>query len=116
MSKNKLVHIEIVSKDPEKDAEFYGNVFDWKMDFMKEMNYHTFLDGAVGGGFTKPEDLAPSGMILYFETDDIPGSLAKAVENGGKVLREKTEIPTVGWYGFFTDLSGNLVGVFKGLP
>jgi len=115
MPNNKVVHIELVSKDPKKSAEFYSTVFDWETSHMEEMDYYMFQDGSVGGGFTKPEDAMPSGTVLYLNTDDIQKSLEQVVANGGTVVRDKTEIPTVGWYGLFKDLDGNLVGLFTNL-
>ena len=38
--------------------------------------------------------------------------LEKAVNLGAKKVKEKTEIPNVGWFGLFTDLDGNTIGLF----
>lgn len=38
--------------------------------------------------------------------------LEKAVELGGRKVKEKTEIPDIGWFGLFTDLDGNTIGLF----
>ena len=111
MPKNNFYHVEIVSKDPEKTSKFYSSVFDQEIKFLEEMNYFTFNDGSVGGGFTKPEDEMSSGTVLYINTDDIKKSLDQIKANGGTVIREKSEIPSVGWYGLFKDPEGNLVGL-----
>jgi len=34
------------------------------------------------------------------------------VKLGGRKVKEKTEIPNVGWVGLFTDLDGNTIGLF----
>jgi len=39
--------------------------------------------------------------------------LEKAEKLGGKKVKEKTEITGVGWFGLFTDLDGNTIGLFK---
>jgi predicted enzyme related to lactoylglutathione lyase len=31
---------------------------------------------------------------------------------GGKILTPRSEIPGMGWYGLFSDPTGNLVGLF----
>jgi len=115
MPKNKVAHFEIVAKDPEKASEFYSSVFDWETSYMEEMNYFMFADGGTGGGFTKPEDAMPAGTVLYFYIDDIPKALEQVKLSGGTVVREKTEIPGMGWYGLFKDLDGNRIGLFTRL-
>ena len=32
---------------------------------------------------------------------------------GGKIVREKSEIPNVGWMALFSDVFGNVLGLFK---
>ena len=53
-------------------------------------------------------------MFVYVATDDIDATLDKAESLGGKTVIPKTEIPNVGWFGFFTDPTGNMVGLFTG--
>ncbi len=43
---------------------------------------------------------------------DIPKILNKAKELVTKTVKEKTEIPNVEWFGLFSDLDGNIIGVF----
>ncbi len=51
-------------------------------------------------------------VYLYISTDDIDGTLAKARSLGGEIVTPRTEIPGVGWWGMFTDPTGNKVGLF----
>jgi len=44
--------------------------------------------------------------------DDIDTMLEKAVKLGAKKVKEKTEIPNIGWYSLFTDLDDNTIGLF----
>jgi len=46
--------------------------------------------------------------------DDVDATISKAKNLGGKIIKEKTEIPNIGWFGLFSDLDGNVIGVFKG--
>ena len=114
--KNKIVHVEITAKDPKKAAEFYSTVFDWETSFMEEMDYFTFNDGAVGGGFSSPQEGLPFGTVIYLNTNDVEKALSKVKANGGTEIQGKTEISTVGWFGLFKDLEGNLIGLFENLP
>lgn len=66
-----------------------------------------------GGGFMKAEMVPDtSGVVPYVEVDDIEAFLHKAVELGGKELTAKTAIPTIGWYGKFSDPDGNIIDLF----
>jgi predicted enzyme related to lactoylglutathione lyase len=51
-------------------------------------------------------------VLLYISTDDIDATLAKIEAHGGKTVVPKTEIPQVGWFGIFTDPTGNRVALF----
>ena len=115
MPKNTFAHFEIVAKDPKKATEFYSSVFDWEMRFLEDMNYFSFNEGLVGGGFTEPDEVISTGSIMHVNTDDIQKTLDLVKLNGGAIIREKTKIPTIGWYGLFKDPEGNLIGLFKSL-
>jgi len=113
MSKHPIVHIEFSADDREAAAQFYADVLGWKTTQMPEMNYATFAaEGGPGGGFNPVTEQNPAGTVLiYVATDDIEASLAKVEAAGGKTVMPKTEIPEVGWFGLFTDPTGNLVGL-----
>ncbi len=53
--------------------------------------------------------------MVYISTDDIDASLAKAESLGGKIVLPKSEIPDTGWFGFFSDPTGNVVGLYTPL-
>lgn len=114
MTKHPIVHIEFSAHDREAAGKFYTDLFSWKVEQMPEMNYATFeAEGGPGGGFNPVSQQNPAGTVLvYVSTDDIEATLTKAESLGGKTVIPKTEIPTVGWFGFFSDPTGNVVGLF----
>ena len=115
MNKHPVVHIEISAKDRVAASKFYTDLFGWKVEQMPEVNYATFETGeGPGGGFSPIGENNPAGSVLvYFDTDDIPTSLDKAVKLGGKVVIPQTEIPGMGWYAIFKDPTGNPIGLYK---
>ena len=117
MSKHPIVHIEFSAHDRKATGKFYTDLFGWKVEQMPEMNYATFeSEGGPGGGFNPVSEQNPAGTILvYVSTDDIEAALAKAESLGGKTIMPKTEIPTIGWFGIFSDPTGNVVGLFTGI-
>lgn len=118
MSKHPIVHIELSAKDLNASAQFYRQLFGWKVEHDQQFNYTTFETGeGPGGGFNPVQDNFPAGSVLvYIASEDIEADLAKVKKLGGDVVVPKTEIPGIGWFGIFSDLSGNQVGLFTGMP
>ena len=69
--------------------------------------------GGGGGGFPEVSEENPAGQVLvYIASDDIDADLKNVKKLGGKVLRENTEIPGMGWFGIFQDPTGNVLAVY----
>ena len=112
MSRHPIVHIEFSAQDCENAGKFYTKLFGWKIQQIPEMNYATFDTGSIGGGLNPVQESCPAGTVtVYVHTEDIETTLALAEKLGGKVLVPKSEIPGMGWFGFFADPTGNLVGL-----
>jgi len=119
MSAHNIVHVEIPSTDPKKNAKFYSDAFGWKLEHAPEFDYWQFRpEGGPGGGFPGTE--GPAGgkvgeVLVYIDTDDIEASLAKIESVGGKTLAPKMEIPGTGWFAFFADPSGNKLALYTSM-
>lgn len=113
--KHPIVHIELSAKDVKETSQFYAKVFDWQLEEYPDMNYTTFeAKPGTGGGFSPVSQGTPEGQVLvYINTPDLKETLEKIKANGGKVMLESMEIPTVGTMATFTDPSGNLVAVLQ---
>ena len=113
----KLIHFEIPSTDYARSKEFYEALLGWQVEVIPAMNYAMInIEGGVGGGFSSEfKPAAEHGIGLYFEVDDIPATLAKAVKLGGKQVMPKTAIGDgkMGYYGELRDPDGNLIGVWS---
>jgi predicted enzyme related to lactoylglutathione lyase len=118
MPKHNFVHIEISTRDRVAAAEFYNQLFDWKVTQVPEMDYATFETGeGPGGGFSPVNNENPAGTVLvHIQSDDIDADLARVERLGGKIVRPKSEIPGVGWWGVFKDPTGNMLALFTPLP
>lgn len=114
MTKRNIVHVEIPTADSKQSSDFYNQLFGWKITPVPDMNY-TLWEPAVGpgGGFTPiGKDSKVGDVIVYVDSDDIEADLKKVEKLGGKVLVQKTEIPQTGWFGLFTDPTGNMIAVY----
>lgn len=118
MTKHPIVHVELSSTDRHRDGKFYSDLFGWEISHMEEMNYSMFDPGSEPGGGLAPvgDNMQAGATMVHVETEDIEASLAKVVSLGGKRLVPKTEIPGMGWFALFSDLSGNTVGLYTPLP
>ena len=114
MSKRNIVHVEIPAVNVEGAGKFYESLFGWKLQHIPEMNYTMWEDGSgSGGGFPAVSEESPAGQVLvYIDSDDIEADLKKVEQLGGNVLREKTEIPGMGWFGVFQDPTGNVLAIY----
>jgi predicted enzyme related to lactoylglutathione lyase len=81
------------------------------------MNYTLFEpETGPGGGFTLVGESTKVGDVLvYVDSDDIEADLKEAEKLGGKVVMPKTEITQTGWFGVFTDPTGNVIAVYTAM-
>jgi predicted enzyme related to lactoylglutathione lyase len=114
MTSNPIDYVELSADDVEDAAKFYASLFGWKIKHMPELNYTGFeAEPGPSGGFNPVGEMHKAGEVLvYVATDDIDARLAKVEALGGKTVVPKTEIPGVGWFGIFTDPTGNRLALF----
>jgi len=117
MSKHNIVHIEIPTANAEESGKFYSQLFGWKITPVPEMNYTLFEpEAGPGGGFTMIGETTKIGYVLiYVDSDDIETDLKKAEKLGAKVLVPKSEIAETGWFGVFSDPTGNMIDLYTDL-
>ena len=65
------------------------------------------------GGLYK-RTMGETGFVNYFGVANLDLSLAKAESLGAKVVREKQEIPNIGWFAILQDPDNNTFALFQG--
>jgi predicted enzyme related to lactoylglutathione lyase len=111
---NPVVHFEVVGSDGAKLQDFYGKLFDWKINAANPMNYG-IVDNS-GEGINGGVGQAPDGsrqVTWYVQVDSIDDYLKKAEEMGGKTVMPRTEMDMV-TLGMLADPEGNVVGLVEG--
>ncbi len=119
MTKRNIVHIEIPAADQVKSARFYQDLFGWKTTRDEKMNYTMWqpVEGP-GGGFSPLGEqpggdvVMPGDILIHVDSQDIEADLKRVVELGGKIVRPKSEIPGIGWWGVFKDPTGNKIALY----
>lgn len=118
---NPVVHWELMSKEPQKVADFYAKIFGWKIDHRPEFNYRivdTQAEGemkGIGGGIVRPdrEGPWPGNMLFYVLVDDLDAYRRKIVNAGGKIHVEEHEVPGMGSFSLFTDPESRMMGLWR---
>ncbi len=114
---NPFVHIELNTTDPAKAKSFFGQLFDWELQDMDmgDMTYTTIRVGeGTGGGMMKhPMPGQPSVWVPYVLVDNVETSTKKARSLGATVIKEKTEVPNMGWFSIILDPTGAALGLWE---
>jgi predicted enzyme related to lactoylglutathione lyase len=117
MTKRNIVHIEIPTADGKASGQFYEKLFGWHIVHDEKMDYTMFdPHEGPGGGFNPlGDDVKVGDVLIYVNSDDIEADLKQAVSLGGSLVREKSEIPTIGWFGMFKDPTGNTIALYTSM-
>jgi uncharacterized protein len=113
----KVVHIEVPSANVDRAVGFYSGVFGWEIgpSAMEGFEYRMFQTAEDAGGAVMGSESPGSGFIVYLDTADIDGSIAKVREHGG-TAGDKQAVPTHGWFAACTDTEGNKFSLWQGDP
>jgi len=111
---HKLCHFEIPAEDPEKVADFYKKIFNWKIEKSPgmESDYWFVEAEGVGGGIFKKtrEEMVP---INYVDVECIEEHSKTIEEAGGKIVMPKTPVPGMGWFTVALDPENNPFGIWE---
>ena len=119
---NPFVHVELNSPDPEKTKAFYAKLFQWQLEDMPnptvpDHSYTVIKVGeGTGGGIMKQVPHGPAGWVPYVLVDDLRVATDKAKTLGGKVMKDITEVPDMGWFSIIQDPTGMVLGLWKANP
>jgi uncharacterized protein len=109
----KLVHVEINAADADRAQGFWSGVFGWEIGapMSPEMDYRMFRTaedqgGAIGG----TDEKGP--LRVYFDTEDIDGTIAKVRELGGEA-EDKLPVQGYGWFAGCKDTEGNAFSLWQ---
>jgi len=98
---NPFVHVELNTTDVARAKEFYGQLFDWKLEDMAMGPSDTYTvikvgDGTGGGLLRNPEPGMPSFWLSYVLVDDIGAATQKAKSLGATIFKDSIEVPGMG--------------------
>lgn len=119
-----IVHFEIPSDNLERTKKFYTDLFGWKIEKMPgtdQREYWTFATttnnkgGSNNGGGEQrtlsggmlERQMPQEPIMIYIGVDSVTEYSNKVERLGGKVIKQKTEVPGYGWFAICTDTENN---------
>ena len=113
-------HFEIPIDDPDRAEGFYSAVFGWTFQrYPGAPQYYGMATtgdsepGINGALFQRGES---NETTLTMSVDSIEDAIAAITAEGGKVVQDKTSIPSMGWFATCEDTEGNKFGLFTNDP
>ena len=120
-----VVHFEIPADDNQRANTFYESAFGWTLTPMQEMDYTIAITtpsdeqtgmpsapGAINGAlFPRTENLKTP--IITIDVEDVDAALRQIESAGGSVAQAKDAVPGMGYYAYFKDTEGNLMGLWQ---
>jgi predicted enzyme related to lactoylglutathione lyase len=109
----KLVHVEISAADADRAQGFWSGVFGYEVGppMAPEMDYRMFRTGEDQGGAIVG-GAEPGALTVYFDTEDIEGTIAKVRELGGE-SEDKMPVQGYGWFAACRDTEGNAFSLWQ---
>jgi hypothetical protein len=90
------MQFQMISKEPEQTAAFYGNLFGWKIDADNPMGYRRIDTGSpdgIQGGIWPAPPQAPAFVQLFVAVDDVRVSVSSAEKLGARLVIPPTTLP-----------------------
>ena len=115
---SRVIHFDLSANNPERAAEFYQSVFDWKVNKWEGPEDYWLIQtgteeepGVTGGiaGRIKPEDTT----AVVLDVESVDEAAKKVVKAGGEIREEKRAIPGVGYLVMCRDTEGNTFGIMQ---
>ncbi len=110
--------VNLLTSDPERIRDFYGQVFGWTATESGEQfgGYFNFAkDGVlVAGAMPKEAGMeAPDTWSVYLATDDAQKTIEAATAHGGQVVLPATPVADLGTMGMVADPGGAAIGLWQ---
>jgi uncharacterized protein len=113
-----VTHFEIYAEDATGLAQFYRDLFDWKIEKTPGVDYFRIQTGppgdhSIGGGLLNRPIPEPRSWVHYVLVDSIDQTIERVKSLGGKLLRAKAAVPKTAWYAVVEDPQGNIFAVYQ---
>jgi predicted enzyme related to lactoylglutathione lyase len=114
LANGKVCYIEIPALEIRRSADFYANVFGWRI--RQPRDGHAAFDdttGEVSGRWVlgRPVSSEP-GLLIYIMVDSVAATIDTVIANGGELVRPiGVDAPEV--TARVSDPAGNVIGLYQ---
>jgi predicted enzyme related to lactoylglutathione lyase len=111
---NPVMHFQLSSKQPEATAQFYKDLFAWKLNEIPGMGYHmieTEPKQGIVGGVAHAKETEAIEVTFYVQVPDVQAALDKARSLGASITQAPIIVTPEITLGMFKDLEGRSIGV-----
>ncbi|MEA2725446.1 MAG: uncharacterized protein QOH59_3217 [Gemmatimonadales bacterium] len=119
-----VVHFEIPADQPERAAEFYRELFGWKIDHMGGPMDYWLVNTVPTDAQGRPTEPDVNGGLMrrmmpeqtpvnYISVESVEEFSRKAQSLGAKVVVPKRPVPGMGWFAQLTDTEGNIFAIWQ---
>ncbi|MBI3428295.1 MAG: VOC family protein [Acidobacteria bacterium] len=118
-NRNPVGWFEIYVQDVERARAFYQNTFQVSLERLESPEVELWAfpmqenQPGCAGALVKMEgkDSGDGGTIIYFTCDDCAVEAKRAMQNGGKIQKEKMSIGQYGFIALVFDTEENMIGL-----
>ena len=113
----RVVHFELMAKNPERAVTFYQNVFGWQIHkWDGPVDYWLITSGddstpGINGAIAQSRGEAMT--VNTVEVDSVDEVATKVEASGGKIVLPKMSVPGVGWLIYCQDSEGIVFGLMQ---
>jgi uncharacterized protein len=113
-----LCWCELDTTDTESAQKFYTALFGWGAKVSPDYTEWQKNGTSIGGLMKIPKEWGPvpPNWLVYFASDDVDATAAKAAKAGGKMIVPPTNIPDMGRFAVLADPQGAVFAVFRPAP
>ena len=117
-SNGNFIWHEHMTTDPKAAIAFYGEVVGWKTQpFGADYMMWVGSQGPLGGVMKLPAHMAKIGVPPHWmgnvQVQDVDATVALTRKLGGKILKEASDVPTIGRFAVIADPQGAPLAVFS---
>jgi predicted enzyme related to lactoylglutathione lyase len=113
---NPVMKWQMISKDPEGSAAFYGKVFGWQIQANNRLGYRvvdTCSEEGIDGGIWPAPPGASTFVQLFVEVVNVADAVKDAVANGATVVVAPQVLPDGDEMAVLLDPQGMSLGVMR---
>jgi uncharacterized protein len=115
---NPFVHVELHTSDLKRAKEFYGKLFNWKLEDMPMPGGGSYTmiqvgEGTGGGMTVNQAPGVPPHWLAYVGVEDVRASTKKAKDLGAKIVVDVMEVGEYGIMSVLADPTGATLAMWQ---